>query len=550
MEKEEFEILLNADKETEHLEFKEAKNSFNFDSGTHSLCGYCIALANEGGGKLFLGVSDKLPREVVGTNAFLSIKNVKMSLFNKIHRRIELEEFFYNSKRILVFKIPSRPIGEPLEFGGNYLMRLGDSLVPMTPDQFKKITKESEHDYSSKTINQASFGDLSGEAITELRKLLNNSGRVDKKDIGQFNDQQLLTDLGLVKDGKITIAALVLLGKGNSLKKFLPYAEIRFGYKTNGSEIRNQDMQIYSEGYILFYNKLWEKINSRNIVLPIPFGLRILEKKAFDEETIREAVNNSLIHRDYSEQDVIMINQTQSKITVTSPGGLLEGITIENMIDQTKTRNKLIADVLFKCDFVEQFGHGVDLMIKNQLSLGKNPPDYSRTDKHHVILKIDGTIQDIEFAKYVLLVASRKKKVLNDKELIILHKIKNNQKIDSGQITENLLNLNLIERIKPGKYILSKEYYQDIGKKGEYTRRKGLDKETNKHLITKHLQNYQKGYMGDFIDVLKNISKPTINKYLNELKEEGKIELIGNPRIVRGPKKAFWKLKKRWSLFK
>lgn len=543
MTKEEFANLLNADRETEHIEFKKAETSFNFDNGRHSVCGYCVALANEKGGKLVLGVSDKIPREFIGTKAFSDADKLEKDIFNFWKRRVSVEEYFDDGKRALIINTPSRPIGEPLQFKGQYLMRVKDRLESMTPDQIKKIINESVADYSSQIIKEASFEDLSAEALKELRRLLQQSGRF-QRNISGLNDKQLLTDLRLIQDSKITIAALVLLGKEDSVKRFLPYAEIRFGYKLTENEIRNQDTEIYASGYLLFYDKIWQKINSRNITLHIPHGMLLLDKKAFNEETIREAINNAIIHRDYSIAETTFVFQVQSKITIKSPGGFLEGVTTENIIDECKTRNKLIADVLYKCEFVEQFGSGVNLMVEKQLSLGKNLPNYGKTDQYHVILELDGTIKDIEFAKYVLRIADKKQKILNDQELIILYSIKDNKKVKANLITENLLELGLIEKIGYGKYILSKPYYDYINKKGEYTRRRGLDKETNKRLIIEHLKHYKKGYISNFVEALKDVPQKTINKYLIELKDEDKIDLVGNPKISKGEKRAFWILKK------
>lgn len=539
---EEFKILLNADKENEHLEFKEARNSFSFDSGRHSICGYCVALANERGGKLILGVREGTPRIAVGTMAFRDIAELKKSIFNFWKRRVSIEEFSYEGKRVLILTIPSRPIAEPLEFKGQNLMRIDDRLESMTPDVYKKILEESVFDYSAEVVDGATLKDLSPEAIKELRRRLTESDRV-KRDVSVLNDEQLLKDLQLLKDDGLTRASLILLGKEFSLRKFLPHAEIRFGYKIDENEIRNQDRAIYCKGYLLFYDEIWKKINSRNIDLHIPSGMLLLNRKAFDEETIREAINNAITHRDYSISEEIFISQTQTKIGVKSPGGFLDGITIENLMDECKTRNKLIADVLDKCLLVEHFGNGVNLMIKKQLSLGKNFPDYTKSDKRHVTLILDGAIQDIEFAKYVLRVAHEEQKELNDKELSILYKVKNNKKIKSNEVTENLLNTGLIEKLGYGKYILSKQYYESTGEKGEYTRRRGLDKLTNKTLIIKHLEYHKKGYMKEFAQVLKDVPRTTINRYLKELERDGKIELNGNPKISRGVNTAFWCLK-------
>jgi len=541
MDKNTFEKLLRANKESEHLEFKEAKTSFNLIKGSHSLCGYFVAIANEKGGRIIFGVKDELPRKVSGTS--IEIEKLKKVLLNKFSRRVNIEEFFYKGKRAIIINVPSRPIGDWLVHEGKALMRIGESLQNMTQDMQKEIVNEAFSDYSSKIIKGAKITDLSSKAIGELRILLTNSVRVDKN-IMSFNNEQLLVDLGLIRQKKITLAALVLLGEENSLKRFLPHAEIRFGYRVDESEIRNDDTKIFSEGYLLFYNKLWNKIDSRNLTLRIVHGFQLLEKKAFEEETLREAINNSIIHRDYSKQGTILMMQTPKSFEVTSPGGLLSGITIENMIDETKTRNKLIADILFKCEFVEQFGNGVNLMVKNQLSSGKNLPDYSKTTNDKVVLKIDGTIQDSEFARYVYLAAMKKGKSLDDKELLILNRIKLNQKVESDDCINNLLDLGLIESPSRGKYILSKQYYRRIDKKGEYTRKSGLDKETNKLLIIDHLKKWKKGYMHEFKDVFRGeIPKGRINSYLDELKKEEKIELIGNPRAVRGPNAAYWRIK-------
>ena len=445
---------------------------------------------------------------------------------------------------MLTIDVPSRPIGEALEFDGQYLMRVRDELLPMSSDKLKSINNEAIGDYSSKVVSDAVYSDLSEEAIQELRSLLGGSTRVEK-DISKQKDNQMLQDLGLIDGEKITVAALVLLGRNSSLKRFIPNSEIRYGYKSEIKEIRNQESVIYSEGYLLYYDKLWEKIDSKNMVLHIPYGLQIKEIKVFDEETVREAVNNAIIHRDYSEQEPVIIIQSPYYLNITSPGGFPYGINIDNIASTTKTRNKLIADVLYKCEFVEQFGNGVNLMIKNQLSSGKNPPNFHLSDKYRVNLSLDGTIKDMEFAKYVLKVASKLKIYLNDTELMMLYEIREGKKVVNNQVIKELKDAGVIEKVNSNKYILSKQYYASVDKKGLYTRRKGLDRKTNINLIISHLENYTKGYMKDFVDVLKDVPKSTINSYLSELKENGVVELVGNASSWSGPNKAFWHLKRK-----
>ena len=100
------------DSETEHVEFKEAKNRYDFEE----LVGYCCALANEGGGSIVLGVTDKLPRRIVGTAAFDAPDRNKIGLFDRLHLRIELIEMMTPRGRVLSFVVPPRPPGRPVNY--------------------------------------------------------------------------------------------------------------------------------------------------------------------------------------------------------------------------------------------------------------------------------------------------------------------------------------------------------------------------------------------------------------------------------------------------
>jgi ATP-dependent DNA helicase RecG len=205
---EQFRFLLNADSEHEHLEFKEAKKSFNFENGDKSLLGYCIALANEGGGKLILGVTDAISRQVVGTNAFENLQKTHEQIFTKLKRRVSIQELIIEGKRVLIFDIPPRPIAEPLEYRGQFLMRVGERLEPMTSEQLKNIYSESVTDYSACVSKEITMDSLDPHAIEELRKLLKVSGRTEKS-VEAFSNEQLLRDLNLLQADGLTLASLV-----------------------------------------------------------------------------------------------------------------------------------------------------------------------------------------------------------------------------------------------------------------------------------------------------------------------------------------------------
>jgi len=151
--------------EDEHLEFKEAKAEFKFKD----LARYCAAIANEHGGKLILGVTDKRPRKVVGSLAFQNLNDTKARLLDKLHIRVDAETIPHPDGRVVVFNVPSRPIGAPIHCEGAYLMRSGRALVSMTSDQLKAIFNEAGPDFSYEICPQASVSDLDPDAIEIFR---------------------------------------------------------------------------------------------------------------------------------------------------------------------------------------------------------------------------------------------------------------------------------------------------------------------------------------------------------------------------------------------
>ncbi|MBI3551068.1 MAG: ATP-binding protein [Elusimicrobia bacterium] len=139
----ELQKLLESRSEGEHLEFKEARNSYEFET----LVDYCVALANEGGGYFILGVTNTTPRRVVGTKAFDVPERTVGGIYERIHLKVAWHEIAHAEGRVLAFEVPPRPQGQPMHYKGRYLMRAGEELVPMTPDQLKKIIEEGQPDF-------------------------------------------------------------------------------------------------------------------------------------------------------------------------------------------------------------------------------------------------------------------------------------------------------------------------------------------------------------------------------------------------------------------
>ncbi|RYG56522.1 MAG: ATP-binding protein [Alphaproteobacteria bacterium] len=149
-------------KEHEHLEFKEARSSYS----ESKLVEYCVALASEGGGAVIFGVSDKLPRQVVGTLAFQDTSSLKKKIRDQLHFRVDFIELDHPDGRVLIASIPSRPVGVPVHIEGRYLCRIGESLMPMTPDQLRSIFNESP----STSAVEPTTGFACGKRVKRIRE--------------------------------------------------------------------------------------------------------------------------------------------------------------------------------------------------------------------------------------------------------------------------------------------------------------------------------------------------------------------------------------------
>jgi ATP-dependent DNA helicase RecG len=529
-------------KEDEHLEFKEAKNRYDFEL----LVKYCVALANEGGGHIILGVTDKRPRKVVGSQAFTALERTKAGLLERLRFRVDAYEIPHPDGRVVVFDVPSRPEGMPIAYEGAYWMRAGEDLVPMTPDTLRRIFEETGPDYSAQVCSRASWGDLDPAAIQVFRSLWrrkSGSARLD-----QLSDEQLLASAELVVGEGITYAALVLFGTHQALGKHLAQAEVVFEYRSREAAGPAQDRQDYREGFFLFHDAIWERINLRNDKQHFQDGLVVLDVPTFNERAVREAILNAVCHRDYRSGASIFVRQFARRLEIISPGGLPPGVTVENILDRQQPRNRRIADAIYRCGLVERAGQAVNLMFEECIKESKPRPDFGGTDDHWVEVTLHGQIQDPQFLRFLEKVGRDRVASFTTEDLLALDLVHREQPIPAGLRPRlgGLVASGVLESVGKGRgarYLLSRQFYNFIGIPGVYTRKRGLDRETHKELLLKHIRDAgaEGSNLADLNQVLPELSRRQIQGLLNELRSERKVHLTGRTSMARwylGPEPA------------
>lgn len=524
---------LNA-KESERLEFKEAKNNYDLDD----LVKYATALANEGGGHMVLGVTARQPRQVVGSAAFRSLDKAKQILLDSLRLRVEAEELRHPDGRVVVFTIPSRPLGMPLHHKGAYWMRSGDQLVPMSTDQLRRILDESGPDFSAQICPGATLDDLDPAAIDSFRARWHRKS--NNPTMKTLAASQLLHDAELLQDGQVTYAALILLGRARSLTRHLGQAEIVWEYRAHENYLEYQDRTDFRDAFFLMDDRLWEEISRRNELQHYQDGLYVLDLLTFNETVVREAILNAVSHRDYRMAGSVFVRQFPRKLEVESPGGLPAGINPENILWRQNPRNLRIAEVFRLCGLVERSGQGANRMFELSIKEGKAEPDFTGTDDYQVCVTLHGQIQDPRFIRFLEKIGRETTSQFNTLDFLILDRVYREKALpaDWKAQARELVEQGILESVGRGRgarLILARKFYQFLGQKGDYTRRRGLDRETNKSLLLRHLrENQDQGsLLHEMIQVLPSLSRDQVQSLLRELQKEGRIQVEGRTKGAR-----------------
>ena len=534
-----FEQLMQwlAEPEGVRLEFKEAKNRYDFDK----LVDYCVALANEGGGKIILGVTDRRPRQIVGTAAFDEPGRTEAGLHQRLSHRIPVEELLLPQGRVLVVHVPSRLPGTAWQFEGRYLKRAGDDLAPLGSTELQAMFAETGPDFSAECCAGATLQDLMPTAIALFRERWAQKTRDPRK--LQWSDSETLTNAELLVDGQLTFAALILFGSRAALGRWLAQAEVVFEYRSSNASGPAADREDYREGFFAWQDKLWEKINLRNDKQSYQDGLFRMDLLTFDEVPVREALLNAVAHRDYRQGGSVFVRQYPQRLEFVSPGGFPAGITPDNILDQQNPRNRRLAEALARCGLIERSGQGMNLMFESAIRQGKQLPSFAGTASHEVRLTLDGLVRNPAFVRFLERLGEQTLQSFATDDFLALDALHRELPLSAAlkERLPGLISVGAVESVGRGRgvrYILSAAFHAALGASGTHTRKKGLDHETNKALLIKHLtkQQAQGAPLAELRQVLPALPSSAIQALLHELRDEKLVTLEGQRRWAR------WKL--------
>ncbi len=530
------------------VEFKKGEHgNVAYDGGSRlkpserrrCILGYVTALCNEKGGSLVIGMEDKYPHKVVGTRQNEnSTGELEANIYRDTGIRPKIYELYEDEAekkgRVLVIDVPPRPAGTVFKFEDVPLMRVGEELKPMSDEVYLNIIQENEPDFSQQICRDATLDDLDPDALSVLKEKY--AKKQNNPIFLTLSNRQILSDLQLITDEGVTNAAVILLGKEDFIKRVYPQASVMLEYRHSESQITFDNRISYSQPFFIMIDRLWHDIDLRNGKFQIKEGPYIFDVPYFNEEVIRESINNAITHRDYTRHSETVIKQYPQKLIVTNAGGFPHGVTIDNILTVPSTpRNRLLADVLSKTGIVERSGQGVDKIFYRTLSEGKEAPDYSGSDAFNVELILSAIIQDKAFALFIESVQQNlaEDNKLSVFEIVVLDKIRRNEKTTAldKAVIKQLMDRNLIE--KRGKtngihYILCRSYYEFTGNTAEYSKKSDWNTSQVTSIIIPFLTKYNKAKMGDFVKLLDgHLTRRQVRVYIQHMVDQNILTASG-----------------------
>lgn len=526
--------------ENEIVEFKEAKNQYDFNK----LGKYFSALCNEANLKnkhsawLVFGIKDD-DKSIVGSNFRanrVDLDSLKAEIANQTTGRltfIEIYEAFETEGRVVLFEIPAAPKGIPIAWKGHYYGRDGEELNALNIDEVERIREQSRgEDWSAAIVVDADINDLSPEAILKARESFKRKNQHLYEEIDEWDDETFLNKAKVCIKGKITRAAILLLGKSES-EHFINPSTAKISWILRDKDNIDKDYQHFTCPLLLNTDQVYNKIRNLKYRYISDGTLFPEEVDQYDPYIIREALNNCIAHQDYTMGGKInLVELENSKLVFINSGSFIPSSIEEVVIadaPETTYRNPFLVEAMINLNMIDAIGSGIRRMFNIQRKKFFPLPDYEFSD-NKVKLTITGKVVDINYARKVASVPE-----LSLVDIIALDKVAKSKRLSIAEIKE-LKSKGLIEGRKPNFHI-SVSVAQVTGEQVDYIKQRGIDDDYCQKMIFDYLKKFKKGKRADFEKVLldklpdvlsHNQKKDKIKNILQKMKRENKIKLSEN----------------------
>lgn len=542
-------LLREFPQENARCEWKEMKNLKNSFAGDEKddVISYVSAIANMEGGHLVIGVQDKT-LEIVGTDLSKFNLNAQSAAWKLIEHctnlsseGLSIDEYTTEDthKTVWIIHIPKHLPRRPVYAHKKAWQRIEDSLVEMTPERLAAILEEpvfAAKDWSAEIVPNATIADLDELAIAKARIMFKkvHSSNIPAEEIDAWTVEDFLSNSGIMVDGKLTRAAIILLGKTVSAFKLRPaVVEVTWTLRDEHQDV--VDYEHFTVPFILTVDKILSKIH--NLTMRELPGRTLFPEtmKQYDDYTIREALHNAIAHQDYTLQQRISFVENPGWLYYANGGSFIPGTlqkALETKGPQRHFRNECLCRAMVNFNMIDTVSRGIKKMFNEQRRRHFPMPDYEidMLNKEVGVTIYGNTINE----KYTQLLKDNDTLTLED--CILLDAVQKGHRISEENVLA-LLNRGLLEG-DTSEYSISLDLAKKTKQLPDYTRNRGLDKAKLQQMILQYLQNAGSAgakrdaifdYLKDVLPKTKTIEQQErmVGNILVEMKEVGIIILKG-----------------------
>ncbi|MCW0412925.1 putative DNA binding domain-containing protein [Xanthomonas sacchari] len=514
-----------------------------------------VCLANADGGALWLGVEDD------GTATGLHADHRQLAglpglIAARTSPAIAVQVEAVEIDGVLVARIAVPKAATVVATaGGVYLRRRlkhdgTPECVPMLPhERDSRLGQLGLVDASAQPVAGAQLSDFDPLERERLRQAVQQYG--GDRVLLELDDEALDGALGFTArqpDGRRvpTLCGLLVIGRVEALRQHVATHEFAFQVLAEQAVRFNEFRRVP-----LLQAIDWLETNFRpyNPEEELQVGLFRVPVPKVDLGAYREAVANALIHRDYHRLGAVHVRLENEALVVSNPGGLIDGVTLDNLLTtEPRPRNRALADAMKRIGVVERSGRGVDTIYRGLLRFGRSAPDYSRTDSHSVVVRLDTGAADLDFGRMVVERERRSNGELPIDSLIALAALRELKRVTADELAtriqrdpasakrtlEALTEAGLIEahgQTRARSYTLSAAVYQRQGEKAAYTRQAGFTSLQNEQLVLNYVQQHGQIRRAEVMELCR-LGALQAKALLGRLKAQGRLSQHGTRRVA------------------
>jgi ATP-dependent DNA helicase RecG len=535
--------------ETEWIEFKEAKNQYDFKK----LGRYFSALSNEANlkreacGWLVFGVVNK-DRSICGSRFRQNpadLDSLKQEVAVQTTGNLtflDIHVVNHADGRVVMFQIPPAPPGVPTAWKGHWYGRDGESIGPLGLQELETIRAQAKgEDWSAEVCADATLDDLDPQAIAAARTNFRAKNQ-DKRftaEMDAWSDATFLDRAKITRGGKITRAALLLLGRPEAVHHLQP-AVAQITWRLEGEE---QAYEHFGPPFLLTTNDIYSRFRNTIQKVDVPSQLIPLEVRKYEKWVVLEALHNAIAHQDYSLQSRVIVTETVDQLQFESPGNFFEGelsdYTLRERTPQ-RYRNRFLADAMVNVNMIDTMGYGIRRMFLEQRKRFYPLPDFTTTVRDKVLLAIYGKVIDPNYTALLM-----EQQDLPLETVILLDRVQKRHTIAKDE-ARSLRRQKLAEGRYP-KLFVAAHIASVAGDKAQYIKNRAFDDAHYKQMVIKYLKKYGHASRQDILELLLD----KLSDVLDEKQKRNKIRnlLYAMSKRDKTIRSMGAGSKSRWELF-